>query len=670
MDEHEFQNKIEALESKNAGLQSQLDEAKSEVAVANCIKESMVELERRNSSLKSEVSTLQHLLQESVQDANSSRTRYEHDLARIKAVMSQLEGENRQLKQNEASNNDVDKDALVAFSDATKSLARKVKSAVTQLDPKSPSNEDNQLAEELQMRKAHEDSELLKSIVVPLEEQIGALKEKLREVDFLLVESEKRQSKTIIGIQSLADWLKNVNSLDQALQTLESKQKELLSFSELKSKDEGDASVSELHLALLTARVAILTSEISSARSELANQTEICNRTLNANDKLRHQAKLANDENARLKVRHLTEIQQMSDILTPDQKEKIQTGEAVFSETTPETSEEITISLSEWQKLNDALSKVRALLGVGVDEKLVGGDQFKQLQLKLQESQNKCENHAKIEEKLKEELKKESEFRKTVENEWNSRAELHKTETETLQTQLQQSEGLLEQLRVSFNANYKATRKDLQTLTADREKIVRELKRLQDENDNLVGKYSAKAEEMQNEVINLPEKMDDIHMLLLRYREDLITAKLAKERLEERLQSEVSFLKTQIAAEQQAKEQIEDHMSTENDQLKEKIFVLESCKSELEAEQKRSKEFEELQSKDRRANANLQRQMESHILEKRQMETKYSEMNARIKNLQQELDNSVAVQTDFVRLSQSLQVELEKIRQSEKEVRV
>ena len=60
--------------------------------------------------------------------------------------------------------------------------------------------------------------------------------------------------------------------------------------------------------------------------------------------------------------------------------------------------------------------------------------------------------------------------------------------------------------------------------------------------------------------------------------------------------------------------------------------------------------------------------MEYYILEKRQMEAQLSEKSARIKNLQQELDNSVAVQTDFVRLSQSLQMELEKIRQSEKEV--
>ena len=238
-----------------------------------------------------------------------------------------------------------------------------------------------------------------------------------------------------------------------------------------------------------------------------------------------------------------------------------------------------------------------------------------------------------------------------------------------IQAALIGSENVLKDLKLSYSANYKATRSDLTKLSAKREEIVRELKRLQDENDTLVGKYSAKAEEMQNEVINLPEKLDDIHMLLLRYREDLITAKLAKERLEERLSSEVSFLKTQIQVEQHAKESIEDQLSVENEGLKEKIFVLESCKSELEAEQKRSKEIEESQSQDRKVNANLQRQMEAHILEKRHLESKLAESGARIKNLQQELDNSVAVQTDFVRLSQSLQMELEKIRQSEKEVR-
>ena len=175
---------------------------------------------------------------------------------------------------------------------------------------------------------------------------------------------------------------------------------------------------------------------------------------------------------------------------------------------------------------------------------------------------------------------------------------------------------------------------------------------------------------MQNEIIDLPEQMEDIHLLLLRYREELITSKLAKERLEEKLRSEVSFLKAQVAGKQQAKEDVEDQLTTEVEQLKEKIYLLESCKSELEAEQKRRKEYEENQVKHRETNANLQSQMDSQIVERHELENKIVEMNARIKNLQQELDNSVAVQTDFVRLSQSLQMELEKIRQGEEEVKI
>ena len=47
--------------------------------------------------------------------------------------------------------------------------------------------------EEDSMKRAYEDTELLKSIVVPLEEQIQALKDKLRQTDALLREHESRQ---------------------------------------------------------------------------------------------------------------------------------------------------------------------------------------------------------------------------------------------------------------------------------------------------------------------------------------------------------------------------------------------------------------------------------------------------------------------------------------------
>ena len=315
------------------------------------------------------------------------------------------------------------------------------------------------------------------------------------------------------------------------------------------------------------------------------------------------------------------------------------------------------------------LSKVRALLGVGAGDSVVGSDQYRQLQSELIELKKQKVCHAKNEEKLKEELKRESVYRREVEEKWNERAEQHKSETEALNKHIMVLEGLLEQLRISYSTMYEATRKDLQSLTTDREKIVRELRRIQDENDILTGKHSAKSQEMQNEVINLPEKTEDMHLLLLRYREDIISAKIAKERTEEKMRSEVGFLRSQLAGEQQAKESMEDSLTAEIDGLKQKCHKLERFKRELETEQQRRKEVEGSEQKQREIQASLQSQMETHLAEKQRMESQAQEMKARISNLQQELDNSVAVQTDFVRLSQSLQMELEKIRQSEKEVR-
>ncbi len=76
---------------------------------------------------------------------------------------------------------------------------------------------------------------------------------------------------------------------------------------------------------------------------------------------------------------------------------------------------------------------------------------------------------------------------------------------------------------------------------------------------------------MQNEKINLPDKLEDMQLLLLTYREELIHAKVAKEHYEEQLKSEVNFLKSQLLGEQQAKESIEDQLTSEIEALKEKV---------------------------------------------------------------------------------------------------
>ena len=735
-----WKSKYSTLAETTQKLQNELDNAKSEIEVASCIRESMLELERQKMSCDEELATMQQLLNESHDEASITRTRYEHELAKTQAIVGQLENENHELKiQMKLGSNAgvghhhhhqggaagqglgdsfVDKETLLGgaavLSDATKSFARRVKSNLqTAVIGPGPKEMDEG------MKKAYEDTELLKAIVVPLEEQIGALKDKLRETDGILREHEARQSASLLGVEALAQWLQG-KSIEEAMTALLQKSEDP-SLTQEKEAAQKDASTS-IYLSLLSARYSLLNSELATVRKEHGEVVALLDKERSCNNALRQDSVVASSDMVRTQREHLAEIRKIQAVLTEEQKAEImredspppprpscssndeatakEGGGALSSsaESSPghtcssndsssglqqhakDGSNSSTAALScnaaptrivsnvEWEEMQKELSKVRALLGVGAGDSVVGSDQYRQLQAELIELKKQKAVLVKAEEKMKAQLKEESVYRKEVEEKWNERAEQHKTETEGLHKKTQELEGLLEQLRISYSTVYEATRKDLQSLTADREKIVRELKRLQDEVDILTGKHLVKSEEMQNEVINLPEKTEDMHLLLLKYREDLITEKIARERLEERTRSEVQFLKTQLSGEQQAKETIEDQFTSEIDALRDKLQRCASYKKELETEQKRRKEMEGTDQKSRAALSKLQSNLAEVKQEKQKLEAQIFEMKNRITNLQQELDNSVAVQTDFVRLSQSLQMELEKIRQAEKEV--
>ncbi|KAL4706069.1 hypothetical protein ACJJTC_001667 [Scirpophaga incertulas] len=61
--------------------------------------------------------------------------------------------------------------------------------------------------------------------------------------------------------------------------------------------------------------------------------------------------------------------------------------------------------------------------------------------------------------------------------------------------------------------------------------------------------------------------------------------------------------------------------------------------------------------------------MESLLEDKKRLHAETQELRARVTALQLELDNSEKVQQDFVRLSQSLQVQLQRLREADTEVR-
>ena len=54
-----------------------------------------------------------------------------------------------------------------------------------------------------------------------------------------------------------------------------------------------------------------------------------------------------------------------------------------------------------------------------------------------------------------------------------------------------------------------------------------------------------------------------MQLLLLKYREDIIASKLAKETLDEQMKSEIQFFKSQVVGEQQERATMEESLSAE-----------------------------------------------------------------------------------------------------------
>ena len=64
----------------------------------------------------------------------------------------------------------------------------------------------------------------------------------------------------------------------------------------------------------MNARVAILTGEIAAARAEMANQAELAKRAMRKSEEFKAQIAAVTSQNAKLKTRHLTQVNQVNRI--------------------------------------------------------------------------------------------------------------------------------------------------------------------------------------------------------------------------------------------------------------------------------------------------------------------------------------------------------------------
>ncbi|XP_034949636.1 rab GTPase-binding effector protein 1 isoform X2 [Chelonus insularis] len=224
----------------------------------------------------------------------------------------------------------------------------------------------------------------------------------------------------------------------------------------------------------------------------------------------------------------------------------------------------------------------------------------------------------------REELVKEVEFRKEMEEKWNEKKEEHKIKVTELTAASQLAQRTLQELKQQFKQMHQGVTEELAKLTKGREEVQRHLIELQRENEMLVGKHSKHSQQLQSENINMPNTVEELHISLLRAHEDLILARVAQEVAEEKeatMRYELSIVREQMIAEK-------------DDKI------------------------------DR-----LEKMLQETMTAKKEADATIIELKQKITSLQQVLETSGEVQKDFVRLSQSLQVQLEKIRESGSEVR-
>lgn len=262
----------------------------------------------------------------------------------------------------------------------------------------------------------------------------------------------------------------------------------------------------------------------------------------------------------------------------------------------------------------------------------------------------------KIIERLKQDLLKESALRLDLEKTWQEKREDHKDEVQKLCDQLNASERRVVDLQNDFASFKDEINRELLRVVEERQEIHDHLETLQRDNDYLSGRYLQHSDELKEQDINLPQNIDELHELVLRLNENLIESKVGQEFSEVKcisFRDEASLLRDQLTRKEKEREFMEQKMNHRIHSLEDKLkqqhhihLKLLSEKEELQkVENENKKEISDLRMQNIELSDNFDR-----------MEKAKLELKNKVGMMQQELTTSEAVQKDFVKLSQSLQV--------------
>ncbi|XP_032316460.1 rab GTPase-binding effector protein 2 isoform X5 [Camelus ferus] len=257
---------------------------------------------------------------------------------------------------------------------------------------------------------------------------------------------------------------------------------------------------------------------------------------------------------------------------------------------------------------------------------LVPDNQWEQLQMEGRQLQKDLESISRERDELQEGLRRSNED--------------CAKQMQVLLAQVQNSEQLLRTLQGTVSQAQERVQLQMAELATSHKCLSHEVKRLTEENQGLRAEQppssvSRGLEQDEGQEEPLPSSLPELQQLVHRTRQEARAHQQAREHEAERLRIEIVTLREALEEETAARASLKGQLRVQ----REETASLCSLRMEMERVQQEQS--------------------------KAQLTDLLSEQRAKVLRLQAELETSEQVQRDFVRLSQALQVRLERIRQAE-----
>lgn len=291
--------------------------------------------------------------------------------------------------------------------------------------------------------------------------------------------------------------------------------------------------------------------------------------------------------------------------------------------------------------------------------------QLVQAQENIEAERLKTSKVEKIIERLKQDLIKESALRLDLEKTWQEKREEHKDEVQKLCDHLNTSERRFSSLQSDFTNFKDEINRELVKFVEERQQIQDHMETLERDNEFLSGRYLQHSDELKAQEINLPQKIDDLQEMVLRLNENLIESKVGQEFSEAKcisFRDEASLLRDQLQRKEKEREFLEQKLNHRIHSLEDKLKQHHHIQLKLLAEKE---ELEKIENDNKKEISDLRMQNIELSENVDQKDKTNMELKSKISMMQQELSTSEAVQKDFVKLSQSLQVMLRDIIQTD-----